>query len=232
LQIWTVHTLGKLIKHNSSNYFPKIGTDTKKHLFPGKNEMVVSKSEVNFWSVMEKGSWLNPLTKFDVPKTYPEEESPTKKAYYKYFENMSRAMAESCSGRVFVMTDRPDELDSYAYIWYIEWLALFEKYRHGVGQSKVTKLYAVGVSDKSIIEMDFAKRTPLPQQPSISGNIKDPENYPEKRQAANEINDWNGTLVGTEIDPITLGLRMENPVDEDQCLGNIVDEPEGEDWFG
>jgi hypothetical protein len=194
--------------------------------------MVASRSEVDFWSVEKKGSWLYSLTQFEVPKTHPEEASPTKKAYYKYFENMSRAMAESCSGRVFVMTDRPEELKSYAYIWYVEWLALLEKYKHGVGQSKVTKLYAIRVSDKSIIEMDLEKRVPLPEQPSVSGNSKDPDNYPEKRQIPNGTDNWNLTLAQIDATLMALGLRMENPVDEEKCLGNIIDEPESEDWFG
>jgi hypothetical protein len=70
----------------------------------------------DFYGIDKEDNWLNSIDKLqkeDIDKGVP----PT----IQYFENMSEAMARSCSGEVVILTQTPDSMHRYSYFPNIWW---------------------------------------------------------------------------------------------------------------
>ncbi|KAK2043722.1 hypothetical protein LZ31DRAFT_542454 [Colletotrichum somersetense] len=120
-------------------------------LFPGDTGNVGPSSKpddlenYNYWEIDRPGSWLYPLSG---------------SAYrFTYFENMSRAMARQCSGKVWVYSLAPKNLGWYGTqkgnnnehsIW--------NKVEHKelVRQAKTTMLIGIDAVTKETFELDLA----------------------------------------------------------------------------
>lgn len=104
-------------------------------------EKAEPKKYKDFYGADEKGTWLN--TFYNLPKIASDKDVPT---HIQYFENMSEAMAEDCSGEVVIMTQTPDDMSRYTKkgapenIWKNKERPALQKLKKS---GKVTKFYVV-----------------------------------------------------------------------------------------
>ncbi|KAF2733511.1 hypothetical protein EJ04DRAFT_513154 [Polyplosphaeria fusca] len=109
--------------------------------------------------------WLNPL----MPGATPAERIPQAMLY---FQQMSRAMALTCTGEVFTLLDNPDDIgvalpNPYESIWLTHELpALQGLFKIGI----VTKLTAIRLSNKQHVDKTSLLRTATPRDVDIDWN--------------------------------------------------------------
>lgn len=164
--------------------FPGIKDDTTPKSKPGQPELR------DMFEAGRPGGWLDFL----------DDTNPQR---FTYFENMSEAMANLCSGHVFVMTPNPGEIHLYGSktpkndnndhsIWNnVERPAL----RRG---GQVTAVYAIDATN-----------------PRMGRKVNLETGEPE-----------DGNMNFFFINPPTLQKR------DQKCVPNFLYEPPGEDWFG
>jgi hypothetical protein len=143
----------------------------------------------NYWEIKTPNSWLSHLA--NTPSQFT------------YFENMSRAMARRCGGKVFVMSLRPEKLTYYGSggqdnehsIWNTGELPELR------AQGKITELIAIDINDPR-----KRKRIDINDQ-SVLG-------------------DYQGT-VPREV--MEFGDMLQKRA---TCTENLQYQPPGDDWFG
>lgn len=167
-----------------------------KTLFPGRDENKVPNEHPpddvtrrNYWEVFTPNSWLNHLA--NTPSQFT------------YFENMSRAMARQCGGKVFVMSLRPDDLPYYGSGGQDNLHSIWNtvEYPELKAQGKITELIAIDINDPKKM-----KKLKLSDQ-SVEG-------------------DYTGT-VPREVQEIQDMLAKRAT-----CTENLQYQPPGDDWFG
>lgn len=165
-----------------------------KTLYPGRDSNVAPNppdetiKKRNFWEISVQGSWLFHL--YQTPSQFT------------YFENMSRAMANKCSGKVFVMSFEPENTASFGTdgpgvgnnnehsIWNsVEVVALRNK-------GKTTQLIGIHATTKQAYSLNL-----------------------------NDLSS-NGLYTG----PVPRAI--EGLLERDTCNGNLLYQSPGEDWFG
>jgi len=141
--------------------------------------------------MFEDGSWLQPIRELGDA------------AITQYFSSMSEAMAMSCSGTVYVMTDNPLDLPNFGSIWGTKeypiikqrWLAGTITNLVCVSAQDTSHMWNINIADLSIIS---------------SASRREVDEHLARLEAEN---------------PHWLESR-------DDCTANIADQPDGSDFFG
>ncbi|KAI6084417.1 hypothetical protein F4821DRAFT_170423 [Hypoxylon rubiginosum] len=79
------------------------------HLWPNKANHEENNAFFDFYGMFDRDSPLFPITEMDPV----ENTDPPKPQFIVYFENMSEAMAQMCTGKIYLLTQTPQNLAQY-----------------------------------------------------------------------------------------------------------------------
>lgn len=189
-----------------------------KHLWPNKKNEAHNDKLLNYYGIFDPDNRLYPISELgNIPNT-------KKPAYIQYFENMSRAMANMCTGQIYLLTQTPENLQQYSKpplspnIW-------------STTEHKALTSHLLTLTD-SLIVINASDTSAKPKAWTAnwrSLQLRDPANY--RRDGGNPMEGWEPYDLDGERE-VAIRRRRQKRADE-LCIDSGVDaEPAGYDFFG
>lgn len=187
-------------------------------MWPNKKNEQENDQLLNYYGVHDPDSRLYPISQLDFIQ------GTSKPAFIQYFENMSRAMANMCTGQIYLLTQTPENLQQYSRpplspnIWSTtEYKALTSHLLTLTGS-----LIVINASDTSDKPKAWTADWHTLQ-------LRDPANY--RRDGGDPMEGWEPYDLDGEREVAI--RRQQQKRANDLCIDSgIDDEPPGMDFFG
>jgi hypothetical protein len=185
----------------------------------------------DYYAMFIEGSWLFPISKLGTT-VGPAGSAP---GFIVYFQNMSRAMAEQCNGDIYVMSDLPEDLGSFAAIWGdVEYPAIYANYlAQDVISLKAIDAATFAFQDINIATLKPLRRRSMEEEDSgSSSNTTSSSEEPKSKKGERPM--WPATEeeMFERMELLARKMGLKQIKSRDSCQYPISDEPSGMDFFG